>query len=155
MVKFIPSILAAASFFFLLSSALPNERRQEEASTASWPDGPFRVEGRWILNASGKNVTYAGVNWSGHGEAMVPEGLQHQSVEYIVSKIKSAGINAIRLTFAIEMIDDIYAKDGDADLETSFVKALGEQNGKKILAQVLEKNPSFTAKTTRLEVGSC
>ncbi|PKS04952.1 hypothetical protein jhhlp_008318 [Lomentospora prolificans] len=151
MVKLIQSLLAAASFLLLSASALPSERRQEEAA-ASWPDAPFKVDGRWILNASGKNVTYAGVNWSGHGEAMIPEGLQHQSVEYLVSKIKSAGINAVRLTFATEMIDDIYANDADTDIETSFIKALGEENGRKVVAQILESNPEFTAQTTRLEV---
>ncbi|CAI4215567.1 unnamed protein product [Parascedosporium putredinis] len=155
--KFMKSLLATASLLLASASALPNvDRRQEEGPAApaagSWPDGPFKVEGRWVLNASGKNVTYAGINWSAHGEAMVPEGLQHQSIEHIVSMIKGAGVNAIRLTFAIEMIDDIYAKDGDTDLETSFIKALGEANGRKVLGQVLEKNPGFTAQTTRLEV---
>jgi hypothetical protein len=106
-----------------------------------------------MLNASGKNVTYAGVNWSGHGEAMVPEGLQHQSIEYIVSKIKSVGINAVRLTYAIEMIDDIYTNSGkDVDIKTSFTKALGQQNGMKILGDVLKNNPQFTEATTRLQV---
>lgn len=36
---------------------------------------------------------------------MVPEGLQYQSVETIVSKIKSLGMNSIRLTYATELID--------------------------------------------------
>jgi hypothetical protein len=146
MVKLLSCLVAAA--LFVAANALPKEPR------AAWPDGPFRTQGRWILNASGKNVTYAGTNWSGHGEAMVPEGLQHQSIEYIVSKIKSIGINSVRLTYATEMIDNIYANGGkDVDIKTSFTKALGQQNGMKIMGDVLKNNPQFNESTTRLQVG--
>ena len=57
----------------------------------SWPFGPLVANGRWIQNAKGQNVTYVGVNWSGHGEAMIPEGLQYQSISKILSDIKSLG----------------------------------------------------------------
>lgn len=84
---------------------------------------------------------------------MIPEGLQYQSIETIVTKMKSIGMNAIRLTFAIELIDQIYANDGvDVPLSTAFTEALGAQNGTAILGQVLANNPSFTESTTRLEV---
>ncbi|KAL8995215.1 MAG: hypothetical protein Q9169_005003 [Polycauliona sp. 2 TL-2023] len=55
---------------------------------------PFSTDGRWIVNADNVNLTYAGVNWPGHGETMVPEGLQKASVAEIVTKIKSIGMNA-------------------------------------------------------------
>jgi DhnA family fructose-bisphosphate aldolase class Ia len=84
---------------------------------------------------------------------MLPEGLQYQSIASIVSKMKSIGMNAIRLTYAIQMIDEIYENDGsDVSIQTAFTKALGAANGAKVLKQVLTNNPAFNASTTRLEV---
>jgi hypothetical protein len=116
---------------------------------------PLRSEGRWIRDAQNKTVTYVGVNWPGAGETMLPEGLQYSSVASIVSKVKSLGMNVIRLTFAIQMIDEYYANgEKDTPIGQSIRTALGEANGTKILAQVLAQNPTFTANTTRLEVRS-
>ncbi|KAI4282229.1 MAG: hypothetical protein L6R38_003093 [Xanthoria sp. 2 TBL-2021] len=113
---------------------------------------PFSTDGRWMTNADGVNLTYAGVNWPGHGETMVPEGLGKMSVADMVTKIKSTGMNAIRLTWAVQMVDDILDKQSDGQLGTTFVAALGEKNGTEVLNAVLDKNKSFTKETTRLEV---
>jgi hypothetical protein len=119
----------------------------------SWPNGPFTTSGRYILNASGKNVTYAGANWPGAADVMIPEGLQFQSVASIVSKLKSIGMNAIRLTYAIEMIEQIYENGGeDIPVKTAFTNALGTENGTNVFNEVLEKNPDFSADITRLQV---
>lgn len=148
--KFLTSLLAIASSIAPLCAALPQARQE------SWPNGPLVTSGRWAQDASGNNVNFAGTNWPGHGEVMIPEGLQFLSVEGVVSKIKSIGMNAIRLTFAIELVDQIYANDGkDIDLKTAFINGLGETNGTAILAKVLANNPSFTEQTTRLEVSWC
>lgn len=119
---------------------------------AAWPDLPFRASGRDILSASGSKVVYAGVNWPGAADAMLPEGLQYNSVENIVGLIKSLDMNVVRLTFAIEMIDDIYDDSPDQSLEATLVKALGQQNGTIVLDQILEHNPDFTPEMTRLDV---
>ncbi|EKD19006.1 uncharacterized protein L3040_006499 [Drepanopeziza brunnea f. sp. 'multigermtubi'] len=118
----------------------------------AWPDGPLVAEGRWIHDSLGNNVTYAGVNWPGSADVMIPEGLQYKSIEAIVSDIKSLGMNAIRLTFAIEMVDDILDNGGDVKLSAAFDKALGTANGTLVYEQVLKNNPSFSASTTRLQV---
>jgi hypothetical protein len=118
---------------------------------SSWPHAPFTTSGRDIKNSLNETVIYAGVNWPGAADVMIPEGLQYQSIATIVSKIKDLGMNVIRLTYAIEMIDDIY-ENVDSSLKTAFVQALGEVNGTKVLKQVLESNPGFTEDTTRLEV---
>lgn len=121
--------------------------------SASWPNGPFVTSGRWIRDATGTNVTYAGANWPGAADVMIPEGLQYQSIETIVSKIKSIGMNAIRLTYAIEMIDQIYSNGGtDIPISTALTKALGATNGSKVLTQIVAKNPQFNGSTTRLQV---
>ncbi|KAH8893884.1 glycoside hydrolase [Thozetella sp. PMI_491] len=123
------------------------------AAAASWPNGPLSTSGRWITDASGANVTYVGVNWPGASETMIPEGLQYQSVASMVSKIKSLGMNSIRLTYAIEMIDQIYENNGqDIPVLTAFTTALGQENGTRVFNEILTKNPSFSANTTRLEV---
>ncbi|PNP76523.1 hypothetical protein FNYG_09942 [Fusarium nygamai] len=122
-------------------------------AVAAWPNGPFKTEGRWIVNANGDKISLAGANWPGHGEVMVPEGLQYQSIKDVLSDIKSIGMNAIRLTFATELVDQIYANNGkDVDLKTAFEEGLGKENGTIILQKMLKNNPSFTAQTTRLEV---
>jgi hypothetical protein len=118
---------------------------------STWPHIPFTTSGRDIKNNLNETITYAGVNWPGAADVMIPEGLQYQSIATIVSKIKDLGMNVIRLTYAIEMIDDIY-ENVDSSLKTAFVQALGEVNGTKVLRQVLKSNPGFTEDTTRLEV---
>jgi hypothetical protein len=118
---------------------------------SSWPHTPFTTSGRNMKNSIDGTVVYAGVNWPGAADVMIPEGLQYQSVSTIMSKIKSLGMNVIRLTYAIEMIDDIY-EGVDSSLKTAFVQALGETNGTKVLKEVLKNNPTFTESTTRLEV---
>jgi hypothetical protein len=118
----------------------------------AFPNVPFKTSGRWFLDSTGANFTYVGVNWPGHGEAMVPEGLQYQSIQSIVTKIKSLNMNVIRLTFAIEMVDDIKDNGGDVTIQRSFQKALGTSNGDKIYQSVIKNNPQFNASTTRLQV---
>ncbi|KAK3377214.1 glycoside hydrolase superfamily [Lasiosphaeria ovina] len=149
------AIAALAGLAAAAPSAEPDQHSRTPllAGRADWPNGPLVTSGRWVHDASGKNVTYAGANWPGAADVMIPEGLQYQSIATIVSKVKSIGMNAIRLTFAIQMVDEIYANGGkDVTLEKAFAQALGQANGAKVLAQVLAKNPTFTAATTRLQV---
>ncbi|KAI6283719.1 hypothetical protein MCOR28_004800 [Pyricularia oryzae] len=135
------------------SAAPASEPVSVKPRQAAWPNTPFHVDGRWTKDASNNTVTFAGINWPGHGEVMIPEGLQYQSIEFIASKIKSIGMNAVRLTFAIEMVDQIYDNGGtDIPLDKAFTQGLGQDNGTKILNQFLAKNPQFTAKSTRLQV---
>ena len=137
-------------FFLPLLGAL-TQANPIQPRASSWPNAPFTTSGRDMKNSAGETVVYAGVNWPGAADAMIPEGLQYQSVSSIMSKIKSLGMNVIRLTYANEMIDDIYA-NVDSSLKTALIQALGETNGTKVLGEILKNNPSFTANTTRLEV---
>ncbi|KAM7217492.1 Glycoside hydrolase superfamily [Rhypophila decipiens] len=158
--KFTSHMLALASLSFQLaaSSTIPSSQNDiNPRQQNTWPNGPFVTDGRNIRDTTGANIKYAGVNWPGHGEVMIPEGLQYQSIATIVSKIGSSsggiGLNAIRLTFAIQMVDEIYANGGkDITLQKAFVQGLGQTNGTRVLNQVLAKNPQFTVNTTRLEV---
>ncbi|VUC35514.1 unnamed protein product [Clonostachys rosea] len=123
------------------------------STVTAFPNLPFVTDGPKMVDTTGASVKFAGTNWPGHGEVMIPEGLQYQSIETIVSDIKSLGMNAVRLTYAIEMIDQIYANDGeDIDIKTAFIAGLGTANGTTALNSVLANNPQFTESTTRLEV---
>jgi endoglucanase len=129
------------------ASALP--------ATAAKPEGlnlPFTTKGRDILDSNGNIFHYKGTNWPGHQEIMIPEGLQHASIADIVSYIPEFGLNSVRMTFAIEMIDDVYSNSTNQTLERSVINALGQNNGTLVLGQILKHNPQFTNKTTRLEV---
>lgn len=153
------ALLALASYQVTGSAIGHTEQHLDKRQRNTWPNGPLVTSGRWIRDTTGANVKYAGVNWPGAGEVMIPEGLQYQSIQTIVSKVGKGpgglGMNAIRLTFAIQLIDDIYSNGGkDITLHKSFVQALGQTNGTKVLNQVLTKNPGFNASTTRLEVGN-
>lgn len=119
----------------------------------AFPNLPFTVDGPLILDSEGNSVKTAGTNWPGHNDVMIPEGLQYTSIEKVVSDIKSLGMNVVRLTYAIEMIDQIYANDGqDVPIKTAFEDALGVENATVILENVLRNNPQFTAESTRLEI---
>lgn len=83
---------------------------------------------------------------------MLPEGLQYQSIKSIVDKVSETGFNVVRLTFAIEMVDDILDNGGDVTLNDTLIRALGQENGTVILGQILANNPQFTPQTTRLQV---
>lgn len=123
------------------------------AAAASWPFGPFVTSGRDIKNANGETIVFAGTNWPGHGEVMIPEGLQYQSIATIVTKIRSIGMNSVRLTYAIQMVDEIYANNGvDITVKKAFTQALGSANGTAIYNKFLAKNPQFNDATTRLQV---
>jgi len=122
-------------------------------TTAAWPNGPFTTSGRQILNSLKQPVVYAGVNWPGAADVMIPEGLQYASIATIVTKIKSLGMNVIRLTYAIEMVDDIFAGNGkDVTVQAALVKALGSVNGSLVFAEIMKFNPGLGTAVTRLQV---
>jgi hypothetical protein len=113
---------------------------------------PFSSSDRWIVDAAGEHVPYVGINWPGAADTMLPEGLSYQSIENIVGVVSETGFNAVRLTFAIEMVDDILDNGGDVSLNDTLINALGPANGTIVLQRILANNPQFTAATTRLQV---
>lgn len=118
----------------------------------------IRLSGHiWYVSSATRKdgiLTYlAGVNWPGHVDAMIPEGLQYRSISDIISMAKGVGINSIRLTYATEMIDQIESNGGvDVSVQAALVAALGQDNGTAVFEKVLSHNPSFSSNTTRLEV---
>ncbi|KAK7937984.1 glycoside hydrolase family 5 protein [Apiospora aurea] len=145
------SVLWSAASLLAAPIAVAGAANAAAAAVAPWPNGPFVTSDRWVTDKSGNIVTYAGVNWPGHIDVMIPEGLQYQSIASIVSKIKSLGMNAVRLTFAIEMIDQITHKD--IPISKAFTDALGQEQGTAVLQKVLKNHQGlFDENTTRLQV---
>ncbi|KAF1995292.1 glycoside hydrolase family 5 protein [Amniculicola lignicola CBS 123094] len=107
------------------------------SALAAFPNVPFKTSKQWFVDSTGANFTYVGVNWPGAGDVMIPEGLQYASIESIVGKIKSLKMNVVRLTFAIEMIDDIKDNGGDVTIKAAFTKALGTK-GDTVYQQVFD-----------------
>ncbi|KAH0147052.1 Exo-beta-1,3-glucanase, partial [Aureobasidium melanogenum] len=136
-----------------VSSFVYGRQETTNATSGLWPYGPFSTQGRDIVNTKGEAVTFAGVNWPSSGETMVPEGLEWASIEDILSRVQSVGFNFIRLTYAIEMIDQIYERNGsDIGLEITMINGLGYENGTKVTNEILAKNPTFNKDTTRFEI---
>ena len=91
---------------------------------------PLSTRGKDIIDSNDNTFYYMGTNWPGHQELMIPEGLQHASVAEIVSWIPKLGLNSVRMTFAIEMVDDIYSNNTNQTLGKSIINALVKGTGR-------------------------
>ncbi|KAF1961408.1 glycoside hydrolase [Byssothecium circinans] len=118
-------------------------------------NGPYRTRGRDIVDSQGQKVTWAGVNWPLSGETMVPEGLEWASAVEIIDDIAGVGFNYIRMGYAVEMIDQVYDRNGsDVPLEVAMINALGSENGTRVTKEIVAKNPGWTSQTTRFDIWS-
>ncbi|KAH3976000.1 hypothetical protein HBI17_042240 [Parastagonospora nodorum] len=150
--------VASAGYLPAVNSDAPfryNARRQVANGTSPNFNGPYNTQGRDIVDSKGEKVTWAGVNWPMSGETMIPEGLEWASAEEILDDIASVGFNYIRMGYAIEMIDQVYDRNGeDVPLEVAMIHALGYINGTKVTNEIIQKNPGWTTQTTRFEIWS-
>ncbi|KAG4440078.1 hypothetical protein IFR05_004421 [Cadophora sp. M221] len=145
MFAFIVQLSLALNFALAIPAATTSHPKQ-------WPHGPFTTKGTQIINSAGDPFVYVGMNWPGEGEVMIPEGLQYSSISEVISKIKSLGMNSVRMGWATEMVDDILDNGGDVSIADALNKVLGSKNGTTILAQIIKHNPKFSSRTTRLQV---
>lgn len=83
-------------FIFLVLTLLSNLH-----SLASYQT-PFSTSGNQIIDASGATVRLRCVNWPGSMETLMPEGLQHNSIDNIVQLIKQMNMTCVRLTYSID-----------------------------------------------------
>ena len=73
------------------------------ASLSSAYDLPFTTSGSSIVDARGNPVRMKCVNWPATMESMLPEGLQHNSIENIVRLIQQMNMTCVRLTYSIDL----------------------------------------------------
>ncbi|XP_028770449.1 glycosyl hydrolase 5 family protein-like [Neltuma alba] len=65
---------------------------------------PLSTQNKWIIDDStGHRAKFACVNWAGHLEPMIPEGLHKQPLKHIVAHIARHKFNCVRFTYAIYM----------------------------------------------------
>ncbi|XP_043687895.1 glycosyl hydrolase 5 family protein-like [Telopea speciosissima] len=68
------------------------------------PSLPLHTNSRWIVDEDDKRVKLACVNWVGHLQPMLVEGLSKQPLDTISKKIASMGFNCVRLTWPTFMV---------------------------------------------------
>lgn len=139
--KIVTSVLAISSS----ASATAIERREWKGDAKL----PLNAEGRYIVDSNGDRVKLRCANWPGHMEFMIPEGLQHQSVESTAQSIKDMGLNCVRLTYSIDM-----ALNQDVSIKESFSNAVSSINATEdevldLYNQVVSKN-SWVDSSTRI-----
>lgn len=59
---------------------------------------PLSTHSRWVVDRFGVRVKLACVNWVGHLEAGIPEGLSKNTVRGIATLVRANGFNCVRLT---------------------------------------------------------
>lgn len=146
MLKKILSLLLFASLA-VVSSTISNG----DISRRSDPSpGPFATSSRWILDANGNRFKFRCVHWVGHMETNIPEGLQHQSVDYISAWIAKSGFNCIRLSYSIDM-----ALNQGLSVKDSFTAAAASTQTAAVAGlynDVKANNDWITDTTTVIEV---
>ncbi|KAF2262920.1 cellulase [Lojkania enalia] len=110
-------------------------------SIASAQLEPLHTSSRWIMDSNNKRFKFRCINWAGHMEANIPEGLQHQPVEAIARLVSDSGFNCVRLTFSIDM-----ALHQDQKVSESFSTLADRAGAPKadvdsLWSRVKEKNP--------------
>ncbi|PHH72869.1 hypothetical protein CDD83_4860 [Cordyceps sp. RAO-2017] len=133
------SRLVALVCYACASLCLAVERTPPQP-TADRPRLPLSASSRWIVDAAGQRVKLRCINWAGHLEANIPEGLHKKSVEHIADWIASQGFNCVRLTYSIDM-----ARHQGVKVEDSFrraAKATGadETAMMRLYAEAVKKN---------------
>ncbi|CAH0043050.1 unnamed protein product [Clonostachys solani] len=121
------------------------------AVAAQKPSVPLSSTSRWIVDTAGKRVKLRCINWPGHMETNIPEGLHRQTVDYIAGWIAQEGFNCVRLTFSIDM-----ALNPNLPVEDSFRHGAAEGGVDEaavmaLYSQAVEKNP-FLSSSTVLDV---
>ncbi|RYP29262.1 hypothetical protein DL767_006790 [Monosporascus sp. MG133] len=111
------------------------------AAALAAPELPLSTQGRWIVDASGARVKLRCVNWAGHMEANVPEGLHKQPVGRIADIIAAAGFNCVRLTYSVDHALAPNVKVTDSFVSSADSAGVNREAIDGLLAQVAKKNP--------------
>ncbi|MGW5972904.1 cellulase family glycosylhydrolase [Streptomyces sp. NPDC055186] len=100
--------VAVAAFLLPLAgapSAGAVERGESPARTAMAGEGYWHTDGRRILDAAGRSVRIAGVNWFGfETDTRVAHGLWARDHKSMIDQMKSLGYNTIRLPYSDDVL---------------------------------------------------
>ncbi|OIW33711.1 glycoside hydrolase family 5 protein [Coniochaeta ligniaria NRRL 30616] len=110
---------------------------------------PLHTSSRWILDANNTRVKLRCINWAGHMETHVPEGLHKQSIDFLADWIAQQGFNCVRLTYSID-----HALNPDLKVCDAFAAAAAASGASRdalvgLYNQAVAKNPFLATATTR------
>ncbi|KAF2274256.1 cellulase family protein [Westerdykella ornata] len=111
---------------------------------------PLHVSSRWILDSTNKRFKLKCINWAGHMESHIPEGLQHASADSLASIISSSGFNCVRLTFSIDMAlsPDLKVSDSFSTL-ASRANVADPSQVAQLWTKIQENNPWIRTATVQ------
>lgn len=110
---------------------------------------PLSTTGRWIVDAGGERVKLRCVNWAGHMETHLPEGLHKQSISYLADWIAGQGFNCVRLTYSIDWARNPTLAVADAFREAAPAAQVSAESMLGLYTQAVEKNPFLQNATTQ------
>lgn len=141
------------------ATAIGNTTNTAAAAAAAQPQQqqaqqiqlPLHTQSRWIMDAGNTRVKMRCINWAGHGEANVPEGLHTASVASIADFVRDQGFNCVRLTYSIDHALDPHVPVADSFKGAAAYSGIAVETLDGLYAQVAQKNPDL-AQGTRQEV---
>lgn len=69
--------------------------------------GPLHTDGRWIVDAEGRRVKLAGVNWSGaETQSFVVGGLDVRPLDDLAALVAAGGFNSVRLPWSNQLVEE-------------------------------------------------
>lgn len=119
--------------------------------SADKPKVPLSSTSRWIVDAAGKRVKLRCINWAGHLEVNIPEGMHKQPINYVAGWIADQGFNCVRLTYATDMALNPGLKVEDSFRAAAKASGASEDAMMALYRQGVEKNP-FLASASVLDV---
>ncbi|KAL0541977.1 hypothetical protein IC582_022060 [Cucumis melo] len=97
---------------------------------------PLSTNGRWIVDATtGQRVKLICVNWPGHMQGMLAEGLHLRPLNDIVALVVKLRFNCVRLTYSIHM----FTRHANLTVQQSFENF----DMKDTIAGIAQNNPSI------------
>lgn len=110
---------------------------------------PLHTSSRWILDANDTRVKLRCINWAGHMETHVPEGLHKQSIPFLADWISQQGFNCVRLTYSIDHALDPSLKVSDAFVAAAAASGASRDAMVGMYDAAVGKNPFLANATTR------
>jgi endoglucanase len=110
---------------------------------------PLHTSSRWILDATNTRLKLRCVNWAGHMETHLPEGLHKQSIDYLADFIAANGFNCVRLTYSTDHALNPNLRVSDAFAAAAAASGASPDAMNALYQQALVHNPFLATATTQ------
>ncbi|KAH6627620.1 glycoside hydrolase superfamily [Chaetomium tenue] len=119
---------------------------------ATLPALPLHSTSRWIVDSNHTRIKLRCVNWAGHMETHLPEGLQHQPLSTILDWIAAQNFNCVRLTYSTDAALDPHRTVAAAFEQAAAAAGVAAAEMAGLYERVVGMNPWITGNTTTREV---